>query len=461
MSTTTFDPTGTATSLASAYIAGRQQLLKTQIDRATAATAALDKLQQALAAFATAVRGLAGSSGVLTQSAKFNDPSIGSATASASAAAGSYSFFVKQLATANQKVYAGLATVPTPAPGRDVLVVNLAGGASIQVNLSAADRNGDGLLTPAETAAAINSAADNGSKVTASIVTVGGQSQMVLSANATGAGSAISLDTSGLDAGALASALDAGSDVVAAQDAIVFLGAENSGVPMQQASNTFAAIDGVQITFTKAMDPGSAPATLTVVSDSTATATKLQGFVDAYNKLNDLLKALTNAGDPKTKTAAGAFADDSAVRALRSRLNSVLREKTGGVTLANYGVSADRYGVLSLDASRMTTMLASNPTGLDTLLGQTGVGVSSGVLGALDTTLNLWTSGSSGQIKHRQDGLTKLQTSFSERQATLDTQYNNAYARYLAQFTKLATLQDQMSHTTNLFDALFSNSSDS
>jgi flagellar hook-associated protein 2 len=138
-----------------------------------------------------------------------------------------------------------------------------------------------------------------------------------------------------------------------------------------------------------------------------------------------------------------------------------MRLNIGGVSLANYGVTADSDGTLSLDQTQLTAKLATNPSGLDALLGGTGLGSSSGVLGTLDVAMNQWTNASTGQIKTRQDTVTELQTSLATRQTQLDTQYNSAYSRYLNQFTQLQTLQAQMSQTTSLFDALFSSDSSS
>jgi flagellar hook-associated protein 2 len=350
-------------------------------------------------------------------------------------------------------VYANMASQPASQGG--TLAVSLAGGSTFNVDLSTADKDGNGTLTPAEVATAINTATGNTSLVTASLVTVGGQSQMVLSSNATGAAGAITLDTSGLAAGSVKDSLSAGSTLVAAKDAIVWLGGENTGIKLQQASNTFDAVAGVSMTFNKAMATGTAPVTVTVATDPAGTASNVQSFVDAYNTLQGVLKSLTDTGDAANKVNAAIFANDSGVRSLQDRLESMIRQSVGGVSLANYGVIASRDGSLSLDQGKLNAKLATNPTGLDTLLGGTGLTTSSGVLGSLDTYVNLWTNGTTGQIKSRQDSLNTLQASLEDRQTRLDDQFNSVYARYLTQFTTLANLQQQMANTTNLFDALF------
>ena len=111
---------------------------------------------------------------------------------------------------------------------------------------------------------------------------------------------------------------------------------------------------------------------------------------------------------------------------------------------------------MQLDATKLDKALAANPTGLDTVLGSASASAPSGVFGAIDSYLGQWTNSANGQIKSRQDSVGLAQKSLTSRQTRLDTQYDNLYKRYLAQFTKLQTLQQNMSETTNLFTSLSS-----
>ena len=105
------------------------------------------------------------------------------------------------MATAHQVAFANLPAVPVSTGGP--LVVHLANGSAFTVNLQASDANGDGTISQTEIARAINLASGNNGSVAASTVTVGAQTQLVLSAGSTGAGSQITLDTTGLPAGSL------------------------------------------------------------------------------------------------------------------------------------------------------------------------------------------------------------------------------------------------------------------
>jgi flagellar hook-associated protein 2 len=453
MSTTTsigptYDPTSTATALAQKYTQPMQDILTTQTKDASATGKGLTDLNSALLAYQTSLESLTGLNKTISaQSATFADTTIGTASASASATAGNYSFFVEKLATASQVSYAGVGDDSSGS-----LVINVGTASPITLNLGA------GPMTARQLAAAINAEPTNTGLVTASIVTTGTGSELVLTAKNTGAG-AITLDTTGMTGTSLDSANVPPTAsgpmrvLVAGQDAIVHVGTEN-GTPITQASNTFTNIDGVKMTFTREQAAGSPPVTLTVGADSSATTANAQAFVDAYNKLKGTLDAMVDAGDPTKNVSSGVFAHDGGIRALRGSLVSLLRP-TGSASLAAYGILAARDGTLTLNATNLARKLATDPHGLDTLIGSSSGSAPSGIAGSLDALLKSWDDSANGQLKQRQNAVTRQQQDLTSRQAQLDNQYNAAYQRYVLQFTQLQTLQSQMSSNTSMFDALF------
>lgn len=452
MTTTSLDPASTAQQLATAYTTNAQTLLTTRTKAAQTTATALTKLQSALTTFDSALSSLSAKKSVIKYAASFSSTAYGTATASATAQPGSYSFFVEKLATTHQVAYANMAD----AAETGTLGLSLANGTSFSVNLSAADTDASGLLSPAELARAINNDANNKGSVVASVITSGGSTQLVLTSGTSGAGGAVTVDTSGLSNGTLATQLGSGNTLVAAQDAVVWLGDQTTGVRMQQSSNSFTAVQGVTINFTKAMASGDTPVTLTVTNDASGTASNVRSFVDAYNTLRNTLADMTKTANAESKTAAGAFASDASVRSLVSRLGNLVRQEVGGMKLSDFGITLDRSGQMQLDTSKLETALAAKPTGLDTVLGSTSATNPSGVLGALDTYLDRWTNSANGQIKSRQNSVALSQKSLTSQQTRLDTQYDNLYKRYLAQFTKLQTLQQSMSENSNLFTSLSS-----
>jgi len=450
---TNYDPATTAQALAEKFTSGRQAMLTNQTNAATATEKALNTLGSALSAFQSSLTSLTGvNKTIAANNAAFSDTAIASASATSTAAAGSYTFFVEKVASAHKISYGGLA--------------DFAGGGSLKLgsgsNTFTIDLSGKTTWTVRDLAAAINGDTNNTS-ISASVVTTGtGVSELVLSAKSTGAANAITVApsgaTSGIDASLATKLGVTPNQLTKALDAVLRVGSE-TGTAITQASNTFNVIDGVTMTLTKAQAAGSAPLTLTVASDTSKTTANAQAFVDAYNKLKSTIDALVSPADPSSGSAAGAFAGDSGVRALRDRLVSTLRG-TGGSSLASYGIIANRDGTVGLDTTRLTKALAANPTGLDTLIGSTATGSASGIAAQLDTYLKLWSNSANGQIQARKEAVSKLQSDLAARQTALDKQYDSAYARYLGQFTQLQTVQSNMSYNTSLFDALFSNSKD-
>jgi flagellar hook-associated protein 2 len=341
-----------------------------------------------------------------------------------------YSFYVEQLATAHQIAFEDLPAVPVASGGP--LIVQLGDGSAFTVDLVAADADGDGVISQAEIARAINQAENNAGKVTASIVTVGSQTTLILSAAETGADSSITLDVSGLPSGELRNALEGGRELVPAQDAVVWLGGQG-GIELRQASNTFTAIEGVSVTFTRAMNPGDAPVTLTVAADDAGTAEAVRSFVNAWNALENELDKLTKSGGESGER--GVFASDAGVRTLRSRLNQIIRQEYDGVSLMQLGVRAERDGSLSLDEERLREKLRENPQALETVFGSARLTQRSGMLGALDEYVEQWVKSGSGQIAARQSSLDAIQKRLTERQHRLDQLYDTYYLVFLQQFS--------------------------
>ncbi|MBP1203188.1 flagellar hook-associated protein 2 [Duganella sp. 1411] len=465
ISSPTYDPTTTATNLANAYVAPTKALLDAQAAKAKATSGALSTLGSALSAFQTALSALSGGTKTVTaNAATVSNTAVATATANSKAVAGTYSFYVEQLATAGQVSYNVADSVATNAGS---LNIALADGSTFQVALTNADSDMDGKLTAKEIAAAVNVAATNNSRVTASTMTVNGVSKLVLTSTKTGADNAVaSIDVAGLGDPALQADLSAQTVLSAASNAIVWIGGQN-GTKIEQASNTITAIDDVSFTVTQAQAANAAPVTMTVAADKSGTAANVQSFVTAYNTLLGVMNTLTAAGDhtpvsgtDSTATSAdAALHGDAGVASLRDRLNTALRAASGGQSLISFGISAGRDGMLSLDTNRLNKTVAANPAAIDTLFGHTAVNGGTGVMGTMNKLVSSWTNSANGLLSTRKSAATKQQSDVADRLVTVENQFNNAYKRYLAQFTALQSLQASMTSTSNMFTAMFSSDS--
>ncbi|WP_175763380.1 flagellar filament capping protein FliD [Burkholderia ambifaria] len=443
------DPVVSAKELTEKYMLNAVQRLKSQKAGNAIAQAGLTRLQGALNSFQNALKGLSGVGGIVKQKASLSNQALGEATASANAQPGRYAFFVKQLASAHQVAFKGLSSYAATDAG--TLGIALATGESFRVDLSAANADASGNVSPAELARAINQAVDNKGKVSASIVTIEGEQRLVLTSGGTGEASAISLDTSGISDAAQSAVLSGPPDELSmARDAIFKLGGE-SGVDIKQSSNTFTGIQGVSVTFKQSMVEGDAPLLLDIKLDQVGTTDAVQAFVDAYNKAMGVLAELTKV-NPDDPSNAGPFVGDAGVRNLQQRMNALLRATVGERRMLDYGISADRAGKLSLDTGKLNAALAKNPNGLDALFADP----EKGVVARMDAYLKTWTSSVDGQVKRRQESAELIEQSLKKKERSLEVQYRQVYGRYLTQFTRVAELQKRMEYTKQLLDDLLS-----
>jgi len=216
--------------------------------------------------------------------------------------------------------------------------------------------------------------------VTASIVNDGSGNRLVLSSSSSGTKNSIRLratdddgvgtDTTGLSRLAYDPTAAAGSgknmsEVVAAQDAKFKL----DGLDIVKSSNSVSdVIEGTTINLLKT-NVGS-PTTLTIAQDTSSIKTAIDGFVKAYNDVQDSVQKLTGY-DAATKTA-GTLNAEPAIRALAGQIRTTLSSVVSGTSagynaLSQVGISFDSTGKLSVNSSKLNTALTTNPAAVQAL----------------------------------------------------------------------------------------------
>lgn len=411
----------------------------------TAQQTALNSLSSALSTFQTKLSGLNSASGSILQN-KATQSSEGYATAdvTSKAQAGSYQFFVGQLASKHQvavelsgATFAGTLKLEQGAESLDVVLSNY-GNDSIN-----------------DLVAAINSEAEGkGLTMRASVVRSDGKNLLMLTSEETGDDQQFTVTAPNKRI------------VSQGKDAEVYLGqpvfkGDGSIDPAQSImltskSNTFDnIIEGVSLTFTKTHKQGDAPLSIDIAQDNDGTKAKVQEFVDAYNALAGELNKLTASGSEDSKR--GALAGDGTVRSIKSMIDNMIRKGVTvdgqQVSLVSLGISNTREGTLTLDSARLEKTLSSNPGALDALFKGDG-GTDKGILGGLldrETGLAKYTSSVNGILKNRKDSIADSLKRVEKERERVDTQYDNLYQRYLKQYTNLVTIMSQMEQTSGLY----------
>lgn len=216
-----------------------------------------------------------------------------------------------------------------------------------------------------------------------------------------------------------------------------------NGIAVSSGTNTFATtISGVAF---KAEQVTTAPIEIVVGKDEAAVKSNIDGFVKAYNDINQLLQEATKY-DAKTQSA-GLLQGDSTAVALQNSLRNAIQSLTSGggafKRLADIGITQQLGGALAVDSTKLSKALTESPDDVKNLFRNTGGGSSDGIavqIKALTTNL----LGNSGFFKTKDDTLqlslkrnSQDQSRFNDR---VDAFEKRITARYNALDTKMSSL---------------------
>jgi flagellar hook-associated protein 2 len=375
------------------------------------------------------------------------DPTILSAAASSTAAAGTYTINVTRLAQAQSLVAAGQASDAAAIASGSATVTLRIGG----VDQTVAIASGASLQ---DIRTAIN-AADLG--VTATIINDGsstpyrlvltanesGESKGVSNISVSGGGSALStlLTFSSANPNPASPAL---SQSAAAQNASFTV----NGIVITSASNTYTdAIQGVTLTLKSLTNT---PTTLNVARDPAAVDTAAAKFVENYNALVSQLKSRSAYGT--ATSTAGALSGDGTVRHMLDQLRGIFMTPASGGTLnhlAEIGITTQAGGTLKLSSSKLSSALTSDFADVTNLFnGPTGFA----------TRLMEWTTSvtqASGLIDQRTQSLKDSVESYNDQIGKLELRMTALKKQYTTTYTNLNMMLSMMNDTSNYLTSQF------
>lgn len=236
------------------------------------------------------------------------------------------------------------------------------------------------------------------------------------------------------------SALLGGATVRTARDAQVSLGA---GITVTSATNTFTdLVPGVSITLAAGTAAGTT-SEVAVTRDTTAVTNKVKSLVDAINVVLADVDSLTayNA----TSKVAGILSGETVVRDVRDKLlNSIY--PADGTSLASVGISVDRNGRLTFDATAFKEAYDADPAGVEArFTHETTDGFAERVQKLADAASNSTTGTLTAAITGRNAGISRLKDNIEQ----WDTRLELRRATLTRQFTALETAMNQMTSQSN------------
>jgi flagellar hook-associated protein 2 len=409
-------------------------------------------LKGAVSAVESAARALKSPSLFSGMTVSSSDASVVSGSATSITPAGTTAIVVSKLAKAHSiasQAFPSLTDGLALADGK--LEIQLGAGTPVSIDIEAAASSLE------EIRDAINASSAG---VRANIVYVGAAGyKLALTAQQTGAASEIKitatdatgtplpLDNTGLARFAFDPTLPDGDPgkqfevTTPAQDAELTV----AGIPIVRSGNTISdAIAGMTITLAK---EGSA--TLTVGRNTAAVKTAIEAFVKAYNdasaQLRDMTRFNTEAGTGSILTG------DSSARGLQTALRDLVAftattSSPAVRSLSDVGVSMQRDGSLTFNASRFESVMKSNGADVAALFTATTASAE-GIAVRMTERLAALTA-RDGLIAARSDGLTSSIKDLGRQREALALRLTQIEARYRRQFTALDSLVASMQQTS-------------
>jgi flagellar hook-associated protein 2 len=189
------------------------------------------------------------------------------------------------------------------------------------------------------------------------------------------------------------------------------------------------------------------PTTITVADSPTGLAAAFSSLANSYNAAVDTVSQFHGQGG-------GALEGDSLVRTLSSVLSQLGAYNNGAPegALANFGITLDKTGHLSVDSAAFTAAATANFPALLSTVGSSSTG------GFLQTATNLLSGledASNGLIKSEETDLQSQITAQQNKIAGEQARVNQLQTSLTAQISKadaaIASLESQVSYVTGLF----------
>lgn len=406
--------------------------LDTQEAKLQANLSAFGSLKSALSNFQTAVQSLQTDSSFQGRKASSSNNELFTASASTQATQGQYDIEIEQLAqaaklTSNSGDFAEASDVV----GTGTLTINF-GSESFSLTIDESNNTLAGIRS------AINNAEDNPG-VTATIVSSDNGPRLVLSSDNLGSSNAITTVATDNDAGdgndlARLNALENNVNSEAAKDAVIYV----DGQKVTRNSNSFSdVIDGVTLSLAKA-EVGTVEK-LTISRDESATKSKINSFIKAYNALATTTGQLSSYN--ADTGAAGQLLGDSTLRSVQSQIRQAITSSVSGLdfgTLAEIGITTDENNNLVLDEEKLDQVLATDYASVSGLFSS-----ETGVANKLNTILEGFV-GTEGLLNTRTDGIESSIGRIDDQREQLAVRLESVEARYRAQFTAMDILVGQL-----------------
>lgn len=435
-----YDIDSIVTALVNAQKAPKSNQIATQKTATNTTLSGIGSLQSALDTFQTAMGKLNDANSFAGLAVKSSNTDALTATLGTGAAAGTYAIDVESLATSSKVATQYIDKSATFGAGKLTITQGSSTyNVTVKAGASLSDIR-DSINTQLK---------DQG--LTANIITDASGPRLVLGSSVTGAGSDISVSTSGDSSLDVLKIDGAGTKASATAGGYVSAPAANAkytidGLEMSSSVNKISsAISGVELNLV-----ATGKSTVTVDTNTDGLKTSIQSFVSAYNALITSVNSLTkvtnttdSSGNPTTTAAS--LASDSMTRNLLNTLRTQLvgSSADGGSIklLSQLGISTKTDGTLEVDDTKLDKALEKNFASVQGFF--TGDG---GLLNRMSSSMDVYTK-SNGLLDQRKAALNDTLSDLADQSTKLDNRMTKLTDTLMAKYTAMDTLVAQLNAT--------------
>jgi flagellar hook-associated protein 2 len=241
-----------------------------------------------------------------------------------------------------------------------------------------------------------------------------------------------------------------GNDLIAnsTQGAVASYSIDGSDT-VSSTSRNITIAPGLTATLTNQSTSGQA-ANISVYNSPTTLANAFTTFSQAYNNAVDTL-------DQYHGQDGGVLEGDSLISSLGGILQQLGNYSAGSpaTALANYGITLDQNGQMSVDTSQFASAASANFSGLTQMLGSA---TSGGFLQTATNLLNSVEDSTTGVLKQAESSvanqITAQQSKITDEQANLATIQQNLQKQISSADATIASLESQVSYVSGLFASM-------
>ncbi|MGE4580265.1 MAG: flagellar filament capping protein FliD [Desulfuromonadales bacterium] len=416
----------------------RQPITRLQNDKSyhSSRLMALTQFDGKLQGFLSKLGSLDDADELQSKKATLNKDDFLSATASTTAAPGSYQIEVVGMAQVQKSVSQGFADKAASTFGTGILKLTVGDGEPLEITLDETNNSLEGVMK------AIN---ESGAGVSAAIINDGTASPYRLVLTGAEVATGFTLDDAGLTGQSYNTAEPLVAVTQTAQQAHIRV----DNIDIYSDSNTLSeAIPGVSLTLNQA-EVGTLT-NLSVGLDTVAIKDKVKAFVSGYN---DVMKFIASQSVTEGSSG-GILGGDSGMNAIKRRLQSMLTSPLGGEgslqTLSQLGLETQKDGTLILDDATLSGIIDEDLAGLTNLLaGSDGVeGIATRFKNYLDDITDSRDGFLVGRKESINSNIRQIDNNIERMEMRLAKREQNLFAQFNALEQLVSTMNAQGDYLT-------------